>query len=289
MPRDRFAPSPTGRLHLGTAFSAMLAHDLARAGGGAFVLRIEDVDRARCRPEHARAIEEDLRWLGLAWDEPPLFQSARAPAHAAALDRLVAAGLTYACVCTRREIADAASAPQEGAPADGPDGTVYPGTCRGSDVDRTRPAALRLDMRRAVEALGGHAALRRLGFAEEGAGPEGETGWQALDPDWLVQAAGDVVLRRKDGSFAYHLAVVVDDAFQRITRITRGRDLFSSTPVHVVLQALLDLPTPAYHHHRLVRDDAGRRLAKRDDARALDTLRAEGWTPADVRRAVGLG
>ncbi|HUF54981.1 MAG TPA: tRNA glutamyl-Q(34) synthetase GluQRS [Thermohalobaculum sp.] len=288
MPRDRFAPSPTGALHLGTAFSAMLAHDMARAEGGGFVLRIEDVDRARCRPEHARAIEEDLRWLGIDWDEPPLYQSGRAPSHAAALARLAEAGLTYACVCTRREIAEASSAPQEGAPADGPDGTVYPGTCRGADVDRSRPHALRLDMRRAIAALGGGVAVRRLGFAETGAGPGGETGRQPLDPDWLVRAAGDIVVLRKDGSFAYHLAVVVDDAFQRITRVTRGRDLFSSTPVHVVLQALLGLPTPAYHHHRLIRDDGGRRLAKRDDARAIAALRAQGWTPADVRRAVGL-
>lgn len=288
MPRDRFAPSPTGRLHLGTAFSAMLAHDMARAEGGGFVLRIEDVDRTRCRPEHARAIEADLRWLGLDWDEPPLYQSARAPTHAAALGRLADAGLTYRCVCTRREIAEASSAPQEGAPADGPDGAVYPGTCGGADIDPGKPHALRLDMRRAIEALGGCDAVRRLGFAETGAGPAGETGWQPLDPDRLVQAAGDVVVLRKDGSFAYHLAVVVDDAFQRVTRVTRGRDLFSSSPVHVVLQALLDLPTPAYHHHRLIRDDAGRRLAKRDDARALATLREQGWTPADVRRAVGL-
>ena len=288
MPRDRFAPSPTGALHLGTAFSAMLAHDMARAEGGAFLLRIEDLDRSRCRPEYARAVEDDLRWLGLRWDEPALYQSTRAAAHEAALDRLAGAGLAYRCVCTRREIAEASLAPQEGAPADGPDGAVYPGTCRGCAVDPDRPFALRLDMRHAVAALGGPAAVRRLGFEETGAGPAGESGWRALDPGWLVEAAGDIVVLRKDGSAAYHLAVVVDDAHQRITRITRGRDLFSSTPLHVVLQALLGLSTPVYHHHRLIRDVDGRRLAKREAARAVAALRAEGWTPADIRRAVGL-
>lgn len=288
MPRDRFAPSPTGELHLGHAFSAMLAHDMARAEGGAFLLRMEDVDQARCRADLAESIERDLRWLGLGWDEPVLYQSTRAAAYATALGRLAAAGLTYACTCTRREIAEATRAPQEGAPADGPDGPVYPGTCRGRAVDPARPWALRLDMARAVSALGGAASMRERSFTETGAGPAGESGRIALDPDWLVGAAGDIVLARKDGSFAYHLAVVVDDAFQRITRVTRGLDLFSSTPVHVLLQGLLALPTPLYHHHRLIRDEAGRRLAKRDDARALSTLRDAGWTPADVRRAVGL-
>lgn len=288
MTRDRFAPSPTGRLHLGSAFSALLAHDMARADGGRFLLRMEDVDRARCRPEHAAGIERDLAWLGVRWDGPVLYQSDREAAHGAALDRLAAAGLTYRCTCTRRDIAEAARAPQEGAPADGPDGAVYPGTCRGRAVDPQLPFALRLDIGRAIEALGGAAAVRRLGFVETGAGPDGETGRIALDPAWLVDAAGDFVVARKDGSFAYHLAVVVDDGFQQITRVTRGRDLFSSTPLHCLLQALLGLPVPDYHHHRLIRDEAGKRLAKRDDARAIETLRDAGWTPDDVRRSVGL-
>lgn len=288
MLRDRFAPSPTGRLHLGSAFSAMLAHDRTRAEGGAFLLRMEDVDRQRCRPEYAAEIERDLAWLGIRWDEPVLYQSERAAAHGAALDRLAAAGLTYRCTCTRREIAEATSAPQEGAPADGPDGPVYPGTCRGRRVDPEKPHAVRLDVARAVQALGGPSAVRSLGFRETGEGPAGEAGWISLDPDWLIEAGGDFVIGRKDGAFAYHLAVTVDDAFQRVTRVTRGRDLFTSTPLHRLIQALLDLPTPTYHHHRLIRDDGGGRLAKRDDARTLASLREAGWTPEDVRRAVGL-
>ena len=287
MLRDRFAPSPTGELHLGHAFSALLAHDHVRAAGGAFLLRMEDLDRARCRPAHAQAIEDDLRWLGIGWDGPVLWQSTRGAAYRSALDRLSRAGLTYRCSCTRREIAEAMRAPQEGAEA-GADGPVYPGTCHGREVDPDAPHALRLDMARAIAALGGRAAVRRLGFTETGRGPSAEAGRIALDPDRLIASVGDVVLGRKDGSFAYHLAVVVDDAFQEVTRVTRGNDLFASTPLHVLLQALLALPTPDYHHHRLIRDEAGRRLAKRDDARSLRTLREAGWTPGDIRRAVGL-
>jgi glutamyl-Q tRNA(Asp) synthetase len=279
---ERFAPSPTGRLHLGHAFSALLAHDAARAAGGRFLLRMEDIDPGRVRPEYGRGIEEDLAWLGLRWDAPPLWQSARLDAYRAALARLDAMGLLYPCICTRREIAEALAAPQEGAaPA------VYPGTCRGRDRgalrESGRPAALRLDLGAALDRLGG-----TLAFEEIGAGPAGETGRIAVDPGALCARLGDVALGRKDAPASYHLAVVVDDAHQRVTHVTCGEDLFEAAGLHRVLQALLRLPAPVYRHHRLIRDEAGRRLAKRDDARALATLREEGASPADIRRMVGL-
>jgi len=278
---ERFAPSPTGRLHLGHAFSAITAHDAARAGAGRFLLRIEDIDAGRCRPEYEAGIVEDLAWLGLRWDAPPLRQSTRLPAHAEALARLRAMGLLYPCACTRADIAAAMSAPQEGAGAAAP----YPGTCRGREGvgDDGRPVALRLDMARAL-ALAGPG----LWFEELGAGPDGETGRIALDPDALLATVGDVALARKDLGTSYHLAVVADDAWQGVTHVTRGRDLFAATPLHRLLQALLGLPSPRWRHHRLIRDAAGRRLAKRDDARALAALRAGGATPQDIRRMVGL-
>ncbi len=283
-PVERFAPSPTGRLHLGHAFSAITAHDAARAAGGRFLLRLEDLDRSRVREAHAQAILEDLAWLGISWDGPVLRQSARGPAYAAALERLSAAGLVYACACSRRDIAEAAAAPQEGAAPLGPDGPVYPGTCRGRGLAPLPGRALRLDMAAALAHLAGKA----LAFDEIGRGPEGQTGRQRLDPQALSTGAGDIVLSRRDGAVAYHLAVVVDDAHQGVTHVTRGEDLFTATAIHRLLQALLALPTPVYRHHRLIRDEAGRRLAKRDDARAIAHLREEGWSPSGIRRAVGL-
>ena len=284
---ERFAPSPTGRLHLGHAFSALLAHDAARAAGGRFLLRIEDLDRGRARDAFAEGIEADLRWLGLRWDGTPLRQSTRGAAYAAALARLRSAGLLYPCVCTRREIAAALSAPQEGA-----EEPVYPGTCRGADPARLlasgRPIAWRLDLAAAFDALGGPEAARALALEEIGAGPAGETGRVPLDPGRLAARLGDVALGRKDAPASYHLAVVTDDAAQGVTHVTRGEDLFESAMLHRLLQALLDLPAPVWRHHRLIRDEAGRRLAKRDDARALATLRAEGATAEDIRRMVGL-
>jgi glutamyl-Q tRNA(Asp) synthetase len=282
----RFAPSPTGPLHLGHAFSALLAHDMARAAGGAFLLRIEDIDRARSRPEWDAQIVDDLRWLGLSWPEPVMRQSDRLPAYRAALDRLWARGLLFPCTCARRDIAAAAAAPHEGEPPMGPDGIVYPGTCRGRA--RTGPlpdaAVLRLDMAAALAAIG----PEPLRFEETGAGPQGETGAIAIPPDRLISEVGDVVLARREMGTSYHLAVVLDDAAQGVTRVTRGNDLFGATAIHVVLQRLLGLPTPAYHHHRLIRDEGGRRLAKRDDARALRLYRDAGASPADIRRLVGL-
>jgi len=287
----RFAPSPTGPLHLGHAYSAILAHDMATAAGGAFLLRIEDIDRARARPEWEALIYEDLRWLGLAWETPVMRQSDRMEAYAAALDRIWRMGLLYPCDCTRRDIAQALSAPQEGAePAIGPDGPVYPGTCRpapNSAVRQARPTdrALRLDMARAL--LSDRAAPP-LGFTETGAGPGGQTGSVTFTADDLTRGVGDVVLARRDMGTSYHLSVVVDDAAQGITHVTRGRDLFAATQIHVLLQRLLGLSTPIYHHHRLIRDAAGKRLAKRDDARAIRTYREDGATPHDIRRILGL-
>lgn len=279
--RTRFAPSPTGPLHLGHAFAAMVAHDLARAAGGAFLLRIEDIDRARARPEWERAIHADLDWLGLHPDGPVLRQSDRMAVYSAALDRLWQRGLLYPCACSRGDIDAALGAPQEGVTF-GPDGPVYPGTCRpAAAMTGARPEGvhLRLDMARALEGLGD------LSFEETG--PDGPRR-VALDPARLLTGVGDVVLARRDFGTSYHLAVVLDDAAQGITLVTRGEDLFDATAIHVVLQRLLGLPAPRYHHHRLIRDESGRRLAKRDNAQALAHLREGGATPADIRRMVGL-
>ncbi len=287
---ERFAPSPNGKLHLGHAFSALTAWDAVRAAGGTFLLRIEDIDAARSRPEHEAAILEDLRWLGIRWPEPVLRQSDRLPAYAEALNRLRGAGLIYPCACTRKDIAAALDAPQEvgGVMPIGPDGPPYPGTCRETPPDADADVALRLDMRAAIDRLGGPEAVRRLDFEELDAGPEGQTGRIALDPDWLIARCGDVVIARKDIATSYHLSVVVDDAFQDVTHVTRGRDLFPATPLHRLLQALLGLPTPRYRHHRLIRDASGRRLAKRDRDAGISELRAAGVTPAGIRERVGL-
>jgi glutamyl-Q tRNA(Asp) synthetase len=283
--RTRFAPSPTGPLHLGHAFSALTAWDRARAAGGRFLLRIEDIDTARARPAHEAAIFEDLRWLGLDWPQPVLRQSARQPAYDAALSRLAGLGLIYPCRCTRADIAAALSAPQEerGRPPRraGPDGTPYPGTCRGRSMASRTPAdALRLDLARALA----HPAAAGLCWQETGLG----AGRHPLDAADLLRGSGDVVLARRDIGTSYHLAVVVDDAAQGITDVVRGVDLAPATPLHRLLQALLGLPAPRWHHHRLIRDADGHRLAKRDDARALALYRADGCSPDEIRRLVGL-
>ena len=280
----RFAPSPTGPLHLGHAYSALLAHDMAREAGGAFLLRIEDIDRSRARPAWETRIADDLAWLGLNWPRPAMRQSDRLPAYRAALERLWTMRLLYPCTCRRRDIEAALAAPQEGAPVHGPDGLVYPGTCRGRD--RTGPvpddAVLRLDMMAALDRIG-HPLL----FEETGAGPDGETGTIPVARETLIGRVGDVVLARRDMGTSYHLSVVLDDAAQHVTHVVRGEDLFSASGIHIVLQALLGLPTPTYRHHRLIRDDRGKRLAKRDDARAIARYRADGATPDDIRRMVG--
>lgn len=281
----RFAPSPTGPLHLGHAYSALTAWERALASGGRFLLRIEDTDAARCKPEFEAAIYDDLRWLGICWPTPVLRQSDNVANYRIALNNLLSIGLCYPCNCSRGDIRMALSAPQEGVVQHGPDGVIYPGTCRCRRVEDAVPGdAIRLDMARAVAWLGD---VGRFGFLESG--PEG-AGLHRLNPDHLIHGIGDVVLaRRESGEVAYHLTVVVDDAAQGVTEVVRGADLAEATCIHRLLQALLELPTPTYYHHCLIRDSTGRRLAKRDDARALAKYRSEGATPADIRRIVGLG
>lgn len=295
--RTRFAPSPTGPLHLGHAYSAILAHDMARARGGQFLLRIEDIDRSRARPEWEDLIFEDLAWLGLGWDGPVMRQSERLDSYSETLDALWARGLLYSCTCKRRDIAEAASAPQEGAPILGPDGIVYPGTCRPKTHSHghliPRPSgALRLDMAQAALANGVYTqrigTTRVAAFEELGNGEGIPRGLVEFTPDEIVRDIGDVVIARRDMGTSYHLAVVLDDAAQGITDVVRGADLFDATRIHVILQRLLGLPPPRYHHHRLIRDQHGKRLAKRDDARAIRTYREDGLTPGDIRRMVGL-
>ncbi|MBK5910032.1 tRNA glutamyl-Q(34) synthetase GluQRS [Rhodothalassium salexigens] len=275
----RFAPSPTGRLHLGHAYSALLAHDRARAAGGTFLLRIEDIDTGRCRPAFVEGIFDDLAWLGLSWPEPVWHQSSRLAVYGEALDALKARGLVYPCFCTRAEIAAevarAASAPH------GPEGALYPGTCRGLDrgeraarLARGDAHAWRLDVERARATLDGPLSWR-----------DAEAGWVRAAPETL----GDVVLARKDVATSYHLSVTVDDATQGVSHIVRGRDLFHATHVHRLLQALLDLPVPVYEHHPLILGDDGRRLAKRDRSMTLAALRDAGAAPADIRARLGLG
>jgi len=276
--RTRFAPSPTGPLHLGHAYSAILAHDMARAAGGAFLLRMEDTDLERSRPEWEAAILADLTWLGLSWDGPVHRQSEHIAGYNARLETLAPRGLLYPCSCTRADIRAAASAPQEGVAH-----AVYPGTCRGRPMASRRPGdALRLDLGRALAALD----PETLAFTETG---PAHAGTHRVDPEAARRTIGDVVLGRKgEDIVAYFLASAFDDATQGISHVIRGEDLFEFTAVQVILQHLLGLPTPVYHHHRLVRDAAGRRLAKRDDARAIRRYRDEGATPAEIRRMVGL-
>jgi glutamyl-Q tRNA(Asp) synthetase len=282
----RFAPSPTGPLHLGHALAARVARDLARSTAGRFLLRLEDIDTARCQARYEAGIYADLRWLGLQWDGEVLRQSEHLPRYRAQLGRLTAAGLTYPCFCTRAEIAAEVaamgSAPQG---LDSPDGPTYPGTCRrlpgperAARLAGGLPHALRLDVERCRLLVG-----TTLAFEETGSGPAGEHGTITVDTATL----SDIVLARKDLGVSYHLAVVVDDDYQGVTLVTRGEDLFGATGVQRLLQAALGLKTPRYHHHRLVRDAAGRRLAKRDVARAIASLREAGQSPEAVLASLG--
>jgi glutamyl-Q tRNA(Asp) synthetase len=275
----RFAPSPTGRLHRGHAFSALTAQALARETGGRLILRIEDIDTPRCRPEFEAAILDDLAWLGLAWEEPVVRQSQRLPAYRAALDRLRAAGLLYRCFRTRKDALD-----DIGRAPHGPADRLTPGPLEPGEETRLlaegRPFAWRLSLVAAERAIGG---FSRLTFIEEDAGPEGEHGALAACPE----VSGDVVLARKDLGVSYHLAAVVDDAFQGVTHVVRGRDLFAAAHVQRLLQALLELPTPVYRHHRLLLRPDGRRFAKRDTAETLAGLRAHGVTAAAIRAELG--
>ncbi|MCF6443234.1 tRNA glutamyl-Q(34) synthetase GluQRS [Nereida sp. MMG025] len=283
----RFAPSPTGPLHLGHAYSAILAHDMAVAAGGTFLLRIEDIDQSRARAHWEQQIYDDLDWLGLTWETPVLRQSDNFHVYAQALDTLWEQGVLYPCTCTRKDIQDALSAPQEGVSQIGPDGPIYPGTCRPSgrpSGQRPNAQTLRLKM----DTLAAQAPKSAVSFEETGLGPNGETGVNATNVATLAATIGDIVLARKDMGTSYHLSVVLDDAAQGVTHVVRGQDLFDATTIHVCLQHLLGLPRPIYHHHKLIRDSAGKRLAKRDDARAIAKYRTDGASPADIRKMVGL-
>ncbi|MFM6932010.1 MAG: tRNA glutamyl-Q(34) synthetase GluQRS [Novosphingobium sp.] len=282
MIRTRFAPSPNGSLHLGHAWAAIVAHDLARERGGEFLVRVEDIDGARSRADLAEEHLADLEWLGLRWKGPVVRQSQRLESYAAAADLLRAMGLLYPCQCTRADVLAAAR-------ADGPDGPLYPGTCRGRDVD-PQGAAWRLDMAKAMQLAG------PLTWRDEIAGK------QEARPDLF----GDVVLGRKDAPASYHLAATLDDAADGITLVTRGMDLFAASHIHRLLQALLSLPVPIWHHHALLVEDDGRKLAKRrgsaqegfgladrrragEDGRAIaDALRA-GHFPAGISLGMGVG
>lgn len=268
----RFAPSPTGPLHLGHAYAALIAAER----GDRFLLRIEDIDRARCKPEFEAQIYDDLHWLGLEWEKPVMRQSERLGIYQTALGQLAAMGVLYSCTCTRGDIRAALSAPQEGVPV-GPDGMIYPGTCRGRGL--RGDGVLRLDMARAM------AKIASVEFHENG---PLRRGVHVMNADWMIQNVGDVVLARRDMGTSYHLSVVVDDAAQGITEVTRGVDLFDATAIHAVLQKLLEFPAPSYWHHDLIRDENGKRLAKRDDARAVSLYRAQGATPSDIRAMIGL-
>jgi glutamyl-Q tRNA(Asp) synthetase len=289
-PVFRFAPSPNGYLHLGHAFSALLNFDLARQSGGRFLLRIEDIDPSRCRPEFEAAIYEDLTWLGIVWEQPVRQQSAHLSDYRAALETLSAEGLVFPSFESRAEIVTLVTQRE----ADGvwprdPDGApLYPGTVKSLPPgERARllasgaPYALRLDMAAAVARAG--EVIRSLSWTELGEGPQGETGQLAADPErW-----GDIVVARKETPTSYHLSVVVDAAPQGVTDVVRGRDLFYATGVHRLLQRLLGLPEPSYRHHRLILD-AGQKLSKSSGSTGLRELRAAGAAPADIRRIVGL-
>jgi len=279
-PGFRFAPSPNGYLHLGHAFSALLNADKAKAAGGRMLLRIEDIDETRCRPEYETAIYEDLAWLGLRWEEPVWRQSQHYADYQAALGRLQTMGLTYRAYESRAEIARAAVGHDpDGAPLfPGRHNTLLSTAERTHRIDTGKPYAVRLDVA---------AALKRVGpllWTETGTGPAGESGAVAANP----AAWGDVILARKETPTSYHLAVVVDDAAQGVTDVVRGQDLFHATSVHRLLQALLGLPQPRYHHHRLVLDTDGKKLSKSTSATGLRELRSRGLNPTDIRKLVGL-
>lgn len=286
-PVFRFAPSPNGFLHLGHARSALLNFDLARQSGGRMLLRIEDIDTTRCRPEYEQAIYDDLAWLGIAWEQPVRRQSEHLPLYREAVERLTRKGLIYPAFESRADIARMVAEKDKSGPwPRDPDGApLYPGTGKHlTEAERAQrlragtPYALRLDMDAAVARAG------LLSWIEEGAGPDGETGSVPAQPEqW-----GDVILARKDTPTSYHLSVVIDDALQGITHVVRGQDLFRATSVHRLLQQLLGLPQPVYRHHALVLDEAGQKLSKSTRSTALRELRAGGMAPDEVRRLVGI-
>ncbi|WP_342643768.1 tRNA glutamyl-Q(34) synthetase GluQRS [Rhodoligotrophos ferricapiens] len=283
-PTFRFAPSPNGDLHLGHAYSALFTNRSARKAGGRTLLRIEDIDFIRCRSEYVRNAIEDLSWLGVVWEGEPRLQSRHMPDYRAALDQLAAMGLLYPCFASRQEIREAIAGRPDW-PND-PDGQpLYPGLHKHlSRAEREAfrasgiPHALRLDMERALSQVNGP-----ITFTEAGMGPDAETGPLEADP----AAWGDVILGRKDIGVSYHIAVVVDDALQEVTHVTRGQDLFYATAIHRLLQILLNLPEPRYHHHGLISDETGRKLSKSAGDRSLRSLRAAGVSAQEIRSALG--
>jgi len=286
-PVFRFAPSPNGHLHLGHAYSAVLNAAMARRVGGRFLLRIEDIDATRCRPEFEAAIYEDLAWLGISWETPVRRQSEHFARYREAVGELSAQGLIYPSFESRAEIARLVAQREAAAPwPRDPDGApLYPGAAkslspeqRQQRIGQSVPYALRLDMEAAL------ARTKDLAWREDGAGPGGEHGFVKAAP----QAWGDVILARKETPTSYHLSVVIDDALQGVTDVVRGRDLFWSTGVHLLLQQLLGMPQPVYRHHRLIEDASGHKLSKSTQATALRELRGQGVTPAEIRSLVGL-
>lgn len=282
----RFAPSPTGQLHLGHAYSALTVFEAAQKAGGRFLLRIEDIDTIRCKPEYEAAIYEDLAWLGLSWEEPVRRQSEHFSDYAEAIDQLAERGLIYRCFKTRKEVMEEIGrAPHH--PGEGPEGVIYPGPAQqmSPEEEAARMAegeafAWRLSMAAAAETLGD---LTRLTFTEEGEGPNGESGNFRIQPGLI----GDVILARKDIGTSYHLAVTLDDAQQGMTHVIRGQDLFFATTIHRILQALLGLPVPVYRHHGLMSGADGKRFAKRDKSQTLRALRESGVRAEDIRLQYG--
>ena len=252
---------------------------MATEAGGRFLLRIEDTDQSRARAQWEKQIYDDLAWLGLTWERPVRRQSDHLRSYYNALEIIEKKDLIYPCSCRRADIEAAAGAPQEGVAQFGPDGRIYPGTCRHRAMHEERAEdALRLNMKRAAETLTAPLLYHETGL---------DSGPQKVRPEALLSQVGDVVLQRRNGQIAYHLAVVVDDALQGVSDVVRGADLAEATQIHVLLQSLLGLPTPRYHHHKLIRDSAGKRLAKRDDATAISTLRSQGQSANDIRRSLG--
>ncbi|MCY4542605.1 MAG: tRNA glutamyl-Q(34) synthetase GluQRS [Rhodobacteraceae bacterium] len=285
--RSRFAPSPTGLLHLGHAYSAIMAWNAARSVGGEFLLRMEDIDFQRCREHFRERILEDLAWLGLDWPRPAMLQSDRLDVYSEALGVLCSLDLCYPCSCTRKDIAEALSATHGAGAGDSVRRyRPYPRTCSHKGMEQRRKGdAIRLNMRKAIDFLGGPEAVGQLFFSDQGSEQHGRF---HLDPRLLIDRHGDIVIARGDIGTSYNLAVVVDDAEQRITHVVRGVDLHSETAVHRLLQALLQLPVPVWCHHRLIKDEHGKRLAKRHDALAICKLREAGWTSERVQDYLGL-
>ena len=287
-PVFRFAPSPNGFLHLGHAYSALLNFDLARKSSGRLLLRIEDIDPIRCRPEFETALFEDLEWLGIAWEQPARRQSEHLAVYRDGLERLECEGLIYPAFESRSQIKSLVQAKDKISawPRDPDNGPLYPGEAkqmspkeRDSKIKSGVPYVLRLDMAAACARAG------KQSWIEQGAGPDGETGSVVASPEqW-----GDAILARKETPTSYHLSVVIDDALQGVTNVVRGLDLFWATGVHRILQELLDLPQPVYRHHPLVLDESGKKLSKSVAATGLRELRANGATPETIRRLVGLG